>query len=46
MSDDKQTKKEWEPIEVSDSGHVAEVLQGGGTKISLQQTEEPVDLSD
>ena len=32
--DKDETREDWEPMEVSDVGHVGEVLQGGGGKLS------------
>jgi hypothetical protein len=29
-----ETRKDWEPMETKDVGHVGEVLQGGGGKLS------------
>lgn len=29
-----ETRKDWEPMEMKDVGHVGEVLQGGGGKLS------------
>jgi hypothetical protein len=34
MKDEKKDSREWEPIEATDEGHVGEVLQGGGGKLS------------
>jgi hypothetical protein len=30
----KETRKDWEPMKVAEVGHVGEVLQGGGGKLS------------
>jgi hypothetical protein len=34
MTTPKKDSREWEPIEASDEGHVGEVLQAGGGKLS------------
>jgi len=28
------SKKQWEPMELKEAGHVAEIVQGGGGKLS------------
>jgi hypothetical protein len=30
-----ETKKDWEPMKATEVGHVGEVLQGGGGKLSV-----------
>ena len=31
----KEARKDWEPMKVAEVGHVGEVLQGGGGKLSV-----------
>jgi hypothetical protein len=35
MAEDKKPRKDWEPMEVKDVGHVGEVLKGGGGKLTI-----------